>query len=75
MIICELPNLIKFEVPRLIGADQLNLVELNTERAKVTGAKKLIIFISEKIFLETKWTTPNGDINLSYIQLKRQYAE
>lgn len=49
----------------------LNLVELNEERKKLMGAKKVIIYVRDDVFLATKWATHNGDTNLSLIEMRR----
>lgn len=47
----------------------LNLSTLNKERTKLTGACKVIIYVTEKVFLETKFA--NGT-NHSLVKIKRQ---
>lgn len=49
----------------------LNLPMLNEERSKLYGARKIIIYASDDIFLHTKWTTKNGDTNLKFIEIRR----
>lgn len=49
----------------------LNLVALNEERSKLTGARKITIYFRDDIFLATKWTTLHGNTNLSLIEMKR----
>lgn len=51
--------------------DIINLEMLNNEREKLFGARKVIIYIEDNVFLATKWTTKNGDINLNMIEMKR----
>lgn len=48
----------------------LDLPALNRERAKLPGARKITIFVRDDVFLSTKWAM-NGDINLSFIELRR----
>lgn len=48
----------------------VNLIKLNDERAKLDGARKLTIFVDNGIFLATKWTTPNGNTDLEFIELR-----
>ncbi|XP_031636499.1 uncharacterized protein LOC116349275 [Contarinia nasturtii] len=62
-------NKIKF-LPRNKGVI-LNLTMLNSERAKLVGARKIIIYTRDDVFLATKWTTRNGDTNLSFIEMRR----
>lgn len=54
-----------------INNGSLNLLKLNNERAKLRGAHKVTIFVNDNIFLTTKWSTQNGDINLNFIEMKR----
>ncbi|XP_055306484.1 uncharacterized protein LOC129570787 [Sitodiplosis mosellana] len=44
---------------------------LNAQREKLAGAHKLIIYVPDNIFLATKWTARNGDVNLSLVELRR----
>lgn len=69
--ICNIVNLRKIKILSYNG--DLDLIKLNDERQKLHGAKKVTIFIPEKLFLKTKWNTRNGDTDLSHIQLKRDY--
>ncbi|XP_031632606.1 uncharacterized protein LOC116346603 [Contarinia nasturtii] len=62
-------NKIKF-IPRNKDV-VLNLAMMNEERAKLVGARKIIIYTRDDVFLATKWTTRNGDINLSFIEMRR----
>ncbi|XP_055303130.1 uncharacterized protein LOC129568837 isoform X1 [Sitodiplosis mosellana] len=47
------------------------LSKLNREREKLFEARKVTIYVSEKSFVDTKWATRNGDINLRLIEMKR----
>lgn len=47
----------------------LRLKNLNEEREKLNGARKITIYVPDNVFLATKWT--NGDINLNMIEMKR----
>lgn len=49
----------------------LKLEMLNDERQKVFGAQKVMIFVSNTVFLATKLTTTNGDLNLNYVEVRR----
>lgn len=49
----------------------LELFKLNKEREKLFEARKITIYVTDNIFLATKWATKNGDTNLSLIELKR----
>lgn len=44
---------------------------LNEQREKLDGARKLIIYVPDNIFLATKWNARNGDVNLSRVELRR----
>lgn len=49
----------------------LNLMMLNDERTKLFEAKKVTIYVPDNIFLKTKWTTKNGDIDLKFVEMRR----
>lgn len=49
----------------------LDLAKLNTEREKLNGATKVTVYVTDDIFLATKWTIRNGDLNLSLVEIKR----
>lgn len=51
------------------GNNILNLLELNEERKKLQNACKVIIYISEKIYLPTKWAI--GGKEFSLIEIRR----
>ncbi|XP_031635597.1 uncharacterized protein LOC116348668 [Contarinia nasturtii] len=64
-------NRIKIIPPYGLIGEALNLAMLNKERAKLVGARKIIIYTRDDVFLATKWTTRNGDTNLRFIEMKR----
>lgn len=47
----------------------IDLSLLNSERKKLTGARKITLYVEEELFLATKWA--NQEIDLDFIQLKR----
>lgn len=49
----------------------LNLAMLNEERARLVGAKKITLYVRGEVFLHTKWTTRNDDLNMSFIEVRR----
>lgn len=49
----------------------LNLCKLNDERKKLASARKIIIYVSDNVFLATKWTAMYGVINLDFIEMRR----
>lgn len=49
----------------------LDLMSLNEERNKLKGARKIIVYVPNNIFLATKWTTFNGIIDYSLIEMRR----
>lgn len=49
----------------------LRLSMLNEEREKLSGARRITVYVPDEIFLATKWTTKNGDITLNMIEMKR----
>lgn len=51
--------------------DILDLVKLNNSREKLKGAWKLCIYVPDNIFLKTKWSLKNGNINLNTVEMKR----
>ncbi|XP_031616889.1 uncharacterized protein LOC116336862 [Contarinia nasturtii] len=54
--------------------DVINLQKLNRERAKLFGARKIVIYIEDNIFLATKWSSRYGDTDLKMIEMKRSNA-
>lgn len=64
------------EIEATIKAGEIiNLAKLNEQRRKLAGACKVVIFVRDHVFLETKWTTKNGDMNLSLIEMKRMHSQ
>lgn len=49
----------------------LNLYKLNEERRRLSTARKIILYVSDNVFLETKWTTMRGETNLDFIEMRR----
>lgn len=49
----------------------LNLYKLNVERIKLAAARKIIIYVSDHLFLATKWTQKYGVIDLDLIEMRR----
>lgn len=47
----------------------LDLTAWNKQRAKLAGARKIVIYVEEDVYLATKWTLK--DVDRSLIQLKR----
>lgn len=47
----------------------LDIAALNNERKKMNGARKVIIYILEDVYLRTKWAMM--DINHNWIEIKR----
>lgn len=45
------------------------LAELNEERSKLTNARKLTVYVEERIYLAMRWT--NINTNQSFIEIKR----
>lgn len=50
----------------------LDLIKMNNERCKLLHARKVTIYIDEKVYLATKWSNDTTDLNL--IQIKRAYS-
>lgn len=72
LIIRKLVNLRTIKMGHLNSAVVLNLFKLNNERRDLARAKKLTIYVPENVFQKTKWTTRNGDIDISHIIMKRR---
>ncbi|XP_031639424.1 uncharacterized protein LOC116351463 isoform X1 [Contarinia nasturtii] len=51
--------------------DALKLRTLNLQREQLFGARKVTIYVRDKVFEKTKWTTTNGVTDLSLIEVKR----
>lgn len=73
--ICQAENLTKLRIDRLridIKDPEkekiLNLSRLNRERAELSNARKITMYVEEELYLATKWAT--GQLNLEFIQLK-----
>lgn len=49
--------------------DILDLPALNKERKKLLGARKVTIYVEERVFLATKWASKTT--HLGFIELKR----
>lgn len=66
-------NKLKFNLIRNESSDEfidfLDLLMLNKEREKLSGASKIIIYVREKIYLATKWTIKCT--NYTFIEMKR----
>lgn len=66
---------IKLSKVKIIPKDginfNLNLEMLNNQRTKLSGARKIIIYTRDDVFLDTKFSTRNGETNLSLIEMKR----
>lgn len=52
----------------------LDLQQLNAERAKLMSSCRVVIYIPDSNFLDTKWTTKQGNIRLPYIEVRRSTA-
>lgn len=70
------PNVSKIRVGRLLKENDLHfkdnpidLVALNKERKKLAGARKITLFLKERIYLATKWAAMKTECSL--IQIKR----
>lgn len=71
-VISRLPKLEKFHVHPSEGV--LNLLTLNEQREKLLFACKVRIYVSQEVFMATKWTAKNGDINMEFVEMKRNCA-
>lgn len=68
-LIRQMKSLMRIEIIDFEG--KLNLFKLNKEREKLTDAKKVTILVSDVVFLETKWSTKNGNIILNLVEIRR----
>lgn len=59
----------QFNGKNFFSQNRLNLLALNDERRKILGACKIAIYVSEDIYIATKWTT--NEFKHSLIELKR----
>lgn len=59
-----------YRIQANFGERFLNLYKLNDERKKA-AARKIIIYVSDNVFLATKWTTMYGVINFDFIEMRR----
>lgn len=72
-LVCNFPNLKSIKMKMYFGAPftSIDISMLNDERKRLAGPSKIIIYVEEGTFLETKSASPNGITNLSLVQLKR----
>lgn len=66
--ISNCPKLKYFMISHLVNENPLDLISLDRERKKLAGACKTTIYVDEKVFIATKWTT--GITNYGLIELK-----
>lgn len=52
----------------------VDLKKLNREREKLPGGRKVALYVGDKLFMETKWTINNGDINLNMVEMRKSTA-
>lgn len=71
-VVSRLPKLEKFHVHPSEGV--LNLLKLNEQREQLLFACKVRIYVSQEVFMATKWTAKNGDINMEFIEMRRNCA-
>lgn len=64
-------NLRKIRVTFEKGQGALDLQKLNDERKMVPNACKVAIYVTTDIFLSTKWTAKNGNLDLNFIEIRR----
>lgn len=60
-----------YRIQANFNGGSLDLYNLNDERKKLATARKIIIFVSDNVFLTTKWSTMYGVINLDFIEMRR----
>lgn len=54
---------------------RLNVAKLNQERQNLKGAKKVIIYVEENVFLTTRWATLKIDFNFIEMRRLSSYAD
>lgn len=62
-------KLVVLKVGSRFGQD-INLLSWNKEREKLSGARKVIIYVPENVYLATKWATKKIEYDL--VKLKRE---
>lgn len=79
------PKLAKFKIEVIPNLDEtsdeehpfnggnLDLVKLNNERRQLNGARKIVIYVPDNIFIPTKRATKNGETCMNYIAIRRTY--
>lgn len=71
LLIQQLSNLKKIKLIDFRSVENLKLEVLNTEREKLTGARKVTIYVPAWVYLATKCATKNGITTFSLIEIKR----
>ena len=56
---------------RFFNESFLHLAALNRERKRLNGAKKVIIYINNNLYLKTKWAIGPTDFDL--VEMKRHF--
>lgn len=69
--ICQSVKLNRVKIVPNANETILKLITLNGEREKLTGGRKVTIYVPDNIFLATKWNTENGVTNLNMIEMRR----
>lgn len=72
LLICECAKLKQIKIKRLTDGKKMkwvDLMSLNEQRSKLSGAEKLTIYLKEDLYLETKWM--KNCIDFSFIEFKR----
>lgn len=63
-------KVIRYYGGNLINGHALNLFALNRQREQLNGARKICLYVNEKIYLATKWKLNN--LHLSLVQIARE---
>lgn len=75
-LVRRLPKLKKLDV--YPSGEILNLWSLNELRRELhneqLGTSKVTIYVSQELFMATKWTAKNGDIDLEFVEMRRTTA-
>lgn len=68
----EFFNVSELKKIEFFNGSTLNLAALDRERKKLYGAKKVIIYVSEHVYLTMKWAI--GQTNFDLIEIKRDFS-
>lgn len=56
---------------KCFNVNRPNISALNKERKKLARARKVTIYVSDKLFVDIKWATSNGQMDFELVEIKR----